>query len=47
MDVYNSVLEDATQMLRKKYDIEFATIQIEIFKKEISNSCKGCQPLKR
>ena len=47
MDVYNSVLEDATQMLRKKYDIEVCTIQIEIYKKEVAQSCKGCQPLKR
>ena len=47
MDVYNSVLEDVTSMLRRKYDIEVCTIQIEIVKKETLQSCHGCQPLKR
>lgn len=46
-EVYNSVLEDATMMLRKKYDIEVATIQIEMVKKETLQSCQNCQPLKR
>ena len=47
IDVYNSVLEDVTSMLRNKYDIEVCTIQIEIVKKETLQSCHGCQPLKR
>ena len=52
MEVYNSVLEDATSMLRTKYHIETCTIQIEIVKEvnrnlESLESCKSCQPLKR
>ena len=47
METYNSVLEDATTMLRKKFDIELSTIQIEIVKKETLESCQNCQPLKR
>ena len=46
LDVYNSVLENATNMLRKKYDIEKCTIQIETVRKETLLSCQGCQPLK-
>merc|ERR550539_1145365 len=46
LDVYNSVLENATNMLRKKYDIEKCTIQIETVRKETLLTCLGCQPLK-
>lgn len=45
--VFNSVLEEATNMLRKKYDIEVCTIQIEMVEKETLQSCRSCQPLKR
>ena len=47
LEIYNSVLEDVTTMLRKKYDIEVCTIQIEMVKKETLQSCHSCQPLKR
>ena len=47
MEIYNSVLEEATFMLSSKYDIEVSTIQIEIIKKEMLQSCQECKPLKR
>ena len=44
--IYNKVLQNATTMLRKKYGIQVATIQIEDIKEETIKSCSGCQPLK-
>ena len=45
--VCNDVLENATNMLRMKYDIEVCTIQIEVVKEETLQSCNRCQPLQR
>lgn len=44
--IYSEVLENATTMLRKKYDIRTITIQVETVKEETNRSCLGCQPLK-
>ena len=45
--VCSYVLDDVNDMLRKQYDIEECTIQIEISKKELLKYCHSCQPLKR
>ena len=39
------VLQEATKMLRAKYDITFLTIQIELFRAEVMNCCDHCKAL--
>ena len=39
------VLQAATKLLKDKHDIHVVTVQVELYKPQVMNSCESCQPL--
>ena len=39
------VLQAATKLLKDKHDIQVVTVQVELYKPQVMNSCENCQPL--
>ena len=39
------VLQSATKLLKDKHDIHVVTVQVELYKPQVMNTCESCQPL--
>ena len=39
------VLQAATKLLKDKHDIHVVTVQVELYKPQVMNTCESCQPL--